>query len=169
MELNLLLELQNLRTALLDIFFVHFTALGNHGELWIGLCVFLMIFKRTRKVAFVALILLAIEYILVDYGIKLLFARPRPFMEYPMELLIKTPSGYSFPSGHTASSFTVAGFLFMNKVKGRWIILLLAVLMAFSRLYLFVHYPSDILAGLVLGLLIAFAGYRIMKAFERRQ
>lgn len=156
MELDFLLWLQSNHSAVLDAFFGVYTRLGDHGELWIFLSVILMISKRTRKVGVLAIAALLIEFISVEFMIKPLIMRPRPFQVHPMNLLIDAPRGSSFPSGHTASSFAVAGVFYFNKIKGKELALLLATLMGVSRLYLFVHYPSDVIIGCLWGLTIAY-------------
>lgn len=85
--------------------------------------------------------------------IKSWVQRPRPFADIPVyKLLISKPLTYSFPSGHTASSFAATGILWRDFRKYRGYILVGASLIAFSRLYLYVHYPSDIIGGIALGL-----------------
>jgi undecaprenyl-diphosphatase len=100
--------------------------------------------------------------------LKPLIARIRPCdVNTTVTLLIARPSDYSFPSGHTASSFCSASALYFSRTR-LWIpALVIASLIAFSRLYLYVHYPSDILAGAVIGILIGYAGFRITAFFER--
>lgn len=170
MELRLLYWIQSWRTGVLDIFFKYFTIMGDHGEIWIALILFFACFKKTRKVAFIALLALMCELIIVSFIMKPLVMRPRPFITYPMELLIKPPHGSSFPSGHTASSIAVAFVFYFNKVRYRKLIMVTALLMSFSRLYLFVHYPSDILFGFFTGVAIAMLLHRyqdeIVKLFK---
>ena len=91
--------------------------------------------------------------------LKPIIARPRPFTFRPeLTLLVKAPRDFSFPSGHTAASFAAASALLFSKAKG-WIpAMVLAALIALSRLYLYVHYPTDVLAGVVVGVLCGFFG-----------
>jgi undecaprenyl-diphosphatase len=72
-------------------------------------------------------------------------------------LLIEAPTDYSFPSGHTIASFEAATVLLIRHKKWGIMAMVLAVLIAFSRLYLYVHYPTDVLSSIVLGIGIAFA------------
>jgi undecaprenyl-diphosphatase len=166
MEIAILDLIQKLRIPPLDTFFALFTRIGDHGELWLAIFLVLLMTKKYRKVALFALVALALELLLVEGLIKNIFVRPRPFMvNETIDLLIKTPSGYSFPSGHTASSFAFAAVLFFNKVPYRKTIMALAALMGFSRLYLYVHYPSDVLAGMVLGIFIGWVVVYIQKKY----
>ena len=98
---------------------------------------------------------------LIGNGVlKHLVARPRPcWLDSSVQLLIASPSDYSFPSGHTLASAVGASMLTMTNRKFGWAAIPLAVLIAFSRLYLYVHFPSDILGGAILGVLIGVCTY----------
>ncbi len=164
MEIRILDFLQTLRTPFLDKFFSIFTLLGNRGEIWILIFIVLFFNKKTKSVAIYGFIALVLSALSIEVIIKPIIQRPRPFVANPLiELLIKEPFGYSFPSGHATSSFAAAFFLYLNKVKYRTVYLLLAILMAFSRLYVYVHYPSDVLVGVLLGMLIALGVNKQMK------
>ena len=93
-----------------------------------------------------------------------MFTRPRPCAAFPdFPMLIARLDSYSFPSGHSASSFAAAVMLTLRQKKWGWAALVLAALIAFSRVFLFVHYPTDVLAGALLGTLFAFAVYTVHK------
>lgn len=156
MELSILNWIQSLRTPGLDRFFAVFTTLGDHGELWLIILLILFVMKKTRKVAILGLIALVVELILVSGVIKPIVMRPRPFFVNPVDLVVPAPRGSSFPSGHAASSFAVVMTLYFNKIKYKPAYVTLAVIMAFSRLYVYVHYPSDVLVGTLLGIFIAY-------------
>lgn len=155
MELAILDFIQSLRNPIFDKFFEVFTTLGNYGEVWIIIILLFMIKKETRKIAMFAVVALLLEVIVVEEVLKPIFIRERPFVVNPIPLIIKEPSGYSFPSGHAASAFAVTFFLFLNNVRFKNTLLILAGLMAFSRLYVYVHYPTDVLAGILIGMMIA--------------
>lgn len=98
----------------------------------------------------------------VTEAVKFAVHRPRPYITYTDDLVpVKTTVGYSFPSGHTSLTFAVATSLSLSSKK--WYVvapsMLWAAGVAFSRLYLGVHYPSDVLTGMAVGILSGFAGY----------
>lgn len=132
------------------------TNLGYGGFIWIIFSLFMLTRKKYRKVGILCLLALFLTTIVGELILKNIFQRPRPFTVMPnVQLLIAKPSSYSFPSGHAASSFAAAGIL-SNQIK-KWSIpvFILAALIAFSRIYLYVHYPLDVIGGILLGLLCA--------------
>ncbi len=140
-----------------DSVFPVVTALGNAGTVWlvIGLC--LLLTKKYRRYGIFLFIALALTYTLGELVIKPIVARPRPFLEIPGHvLLIRPPHSYSLPSGHAGSSFSAATVLWRANKKFGAGGYALAVLIAFSRLFLFVHYPSDVLIGALVGVFCAF-------------
>lgn len=162
MEISILNAIQSIASPILDAFFSFYTGLGDHGELWFAFILLTAINKKTRRIAVVALIAIAIEFLIVDNMIKPLIMRPRPFEVYPFEIIIDNPHGSSFPSGHSASSFAVAAVFYFTKHKWRIGMLICAVLMAFSRLYLFVHFPSDVIIGSLIGVLIGWIAVKYL-------
>lgn len=144
----------NMHAPIMDKAMVIITSLGNGGAIWIIIAALLMINKRYRKIGFMALGALILSTILGEGILKHVVHRMRPSTDVPaVNLLIAKPISYSFPSGHTASSFAVAGVLAKYIKKYALEFFGLASLIAFSRLYLYVHYPTDVLAGIVLGLI----------------
>ncbi len=131
------------------------TTMGNGGIIWILICLILMIPKSTRKIGITAALSLAFVFLLNNVVLKNIVARPRPFTYADIELLINAPRSYSFPSGHAASSFATATAVFLKNRKFGAAALALAALVAFSRLYFFVHFPSDVLIGSLEGIFIA--------------
>ena len=129
------------------------STLGNGGMAWIFACIMLLLFPRTRKIGVAVALALAIEAVACAV-LKVMIARPRPFMiDRDIKLLIAAPADYSFPSGHTGASFAAAYAMRSGGWKLSVPAFLLASMIAFSRMYLMVHYPSDILAGIVIGML----------------
>lgn len=131
------------------------TTLGNAGAVWIAISLLLLVPKKTRRISCMGLLALLFNNMLLKH----LIARSRPYdCIRGLIPLITPPTDYSFPSGHTAASFAV-GVLLFRKLPKRYGIpaLVLAALIGFSRLYLGVHYPSDVLAGALLGTGISYA------------
>jgi len=144
---------------------VFFTTIGDYGLVWISLSLALLAFPRTRSTGLVSLLALAIGTLAGDVVLKPLIQRARPFVDLPhLHLLIPKPGSYSFPSGHTTASFAAATVLGHDLRRLAPVIWTVAGLIAFSRLYLLVHYPTDVLAGIVLGLS---SGYLTLKLARR--
>lgn len=157
----------NIRTGFMDAIMPFITQLGDAGLIWIILSIGLIIPKKTRKIGFVMIIALILNGIICNIILKPMLARIRPFdVNTAVKLLINKPRDFSFPSGHTSASFTAASVLFFRKSKLFVPSLVLAFLISFSRLYLYVHYPSDVLAGLVFGILCGYIGHRAVASKE---
>ena len=144
----------NMHGPIMDKVMVISTYLGNGGIIWIILAVLLMISKKYRRLGFLAIAALILSTVLGEGVLKHVVQRIRPSVDIPAaNLLITKPLSYSFPSGHTTSSFAVAGVLAKYLKNYALEFFSLASLIAFSRLYLYIHYPIDILAGIILGLI----------------
>lgn len=140
--------------AWLDFVMPKITALGNGGALWLAAASAMMISKKYRKNGAAMLAALATGFLVGNVCLKTWIARPRPCWLESVSLLIANPADYSFPSGHTLSSVIGAYMLTAANRKFGLFAVPLAVMIAFSRLYLYVHFPSDVLASVVLGLAI---------------
>lgn len=158
----------HLRSAFGDLFFPIVTHLGDMGIVWIAFDIFLLIYPRTRRLGVTVAMALVLELLCCDLILKPLVARPRPFeVNTAVQLLIDPPGGYSFPSGHTGSSFAVVSALFSSKSR-MWIpAAVLAGLIAWSRLYLYVHYPTDVFFAIGLGILCGWLAMRIVSRMFR--
>lgn len=172
-ELQFLDGIQKIHTPILDQVMRFVTSLGNASVVWILLAIVLLLIPKTRKGGVVLLDALCIEIILCNGILKNLFARTRPYeVNQAVRLLITKPKDYSFPSGHTAAAAVAVMALYLAKVKKVWqCALILAVLIAFSRMYFYVHYPTDILGGVLLGVISGLTGYWLVKRcpkLERR-
>lgn len=156
---------ENMRNPWLDVFFTTITKLGNVGWFWIAVGILLLIIKRHRKEGATVLFALLIGFIITNLLLKNIVARPRPYtMIEGLTILITEPSDYSFPSGHTCAS--VAAALTMLGISDRKIgvpACILAVLIGFSRLYIGVHFPSDVLIGAAIGAVSAFTSVKVMR------
>ncbi|WP_010233675.1 phosphatase PAP2 family protein [Clostridium arbusti] len=144
----------NMHGYIMDRAMVIITSLGNGGFIWIIVAVLLMSNKKYRNIGFMALGALILSTILGEGILKHIVQRIRPSADIPaVNLLISKPLSYSFPSGHTTTSFAVTGVLAKYFKDYALEFFSLASLIAFSRLYLYVHYPTDVLAGIILGLI----------------
>lgn len=157
-ELNLLYALQGLHCPVLDAVMVAASMLGSHALIWLVIAVFLLARRSTRMAGVAVLAAVAAAELAVPL-IKGWVMRPRPYMiDRTVALIAPVPGGWSFPSGHAATAFACAGALAASRGTRRgsvWLVgVALAFLVAFSRLYLFVHWPTDVLAGAALGLML---------------
>lgn len=161
-----------LRCGFLDSLFVFITKLGDMGLIWILITLVFLATDKYRKAGSAMAIGLFICLILGNEVLKEVFARPRPFQASEFSLIIAPPSGYSFPSGHTMSSFAAATSMGLShKRLSKWGYIL-AGLIAFSRMYLYVHYFTDVLAGAILGVIFGYIGSAIVYKkldFRRRR
>ena len=154
-----------LSCKLLDLIFVFISFIGNKGMVWIILSVILIAFKKTRKAGICAGIALIICLLAGNLFLKPLIGRMRPYdFDQNIKLIVAPLSDASFPSGHTmaafAFSFAVAHFYRKQAI----VFYVIASLMAFSRIYLMVHYPTDVIGGVIFGTIF---GYIAIKIVER--
>lgn len=141
--------LQQFHNPVLDALAVFLNYAGEHGEIWIAFTLLLLLFRRTRKAGCAMATALVLYLVAGDCILKPLFARPRPCdVNTAITILVKRPHGHSFPSGHTASAFAAAFALWLQNRKLGVPALVLAAFIAFTRLYLYVHFPTDVLGGL---------------------
>ncbi|MDD3048414.1 MAG: phosphatase PAP2 family protein [Bacilli bacterium] len=146
------------------------TTLASGGMIWIVIGVMLLITKKYRKYGIILFIAMILCSIIGSFILKPLFERPRPFDLNYIKLLIAPPTDYSFPSGHTMISFAAAMVIFYANKKMGIGALLLAFLIGVSRLYLFVHYPSDVIVGAVLGILIGILSVKtFLKIIDKKK
>ena len=138
-DVSILLFIQeHVRMDVMNPFWKGITALANAGLFWIILGIILLIPKKTRKVGWMALLSLALGALITNVTLKNLVARIRPYdLVNTIVPLIARPTDYSFPSGHTCASFASAAIYYR---------------IAFSRMYVGVHYPTDVLGGILIGL-----------------
>lgn len=166
MELDLLHFLQSIHNNILDHIMMFITSLGNGGFLWILIGLMLISIpaigkentdqrKKRRIQGLLLLIALTVNAVLGNLIIKNIIQRPRPFQVDTSVVPLIYPKEYSFPSGHTSSSFAAATILFFYNRKWGMAAFLMAGLIAFSRMYFFVHFPTDILGGIILGIFCA--------------
>ena len=150
---------ENVHSAFLTMFFRIVTLLGEGGIFWIAVAVILLFFKKTRRSGICIGASLLIGVIVGNGIIKNVVARPRPYDAIAgIESVVSHLSDYSFPSGHSLCCFEAATALAMNRTKWAIPAYVGAVLVAVSRLFLFVHYPTDVICGALLGVLFGVLG-----------
>jgi len=158
------------RTELLDSFFLIVTKIaGSYGQLWIVVGLALLIPKKTRWTGIAVLISYVGVYLFGQMILKNLISRPRPCqVDQAFEMLVARPSSSSFPSTHSAWTFAAATAIFMKYKKAGIVAFVAAVLIAFSRMYMFLHYPTDVLCGMILGILLGIAADKICDMVKKK-
>jgi len=165
-EFAILDWIAHLRHPWLDTVLPVISSFGNAGLGWIILSAILLCLPRYRKVGFTMALALIFCLLIGNLTLKPLVARARPYSYFPeMTLLVPPLSDFSFPSGHTYASFASATALFLWHRPSGVAAFLLASVIAFSRLYLYVHFFTDVLAGLILGVVSGWVAYRIVKHY----
>lgn len=162
---------EHVRNSALDPIMKTVTMLGNAGWFWLVLIAVLLIFRKTRKIGLASLTAIVVNFVINNLLIKNLVSRMRPYEAVlGLERIIEKQSEYSFPSGHTSTAFAVSCMiLFMLPKEKKWIgiiFLVLAAVISFSRLYVGVHYPTDVIAGALGGFLISLVLYLLI--FRRK-
>lgn len=172
LESNILLYIQEYcRNPFLTPFFKFITTLGNGGAIWILLTLLVLAIPQTRRTGCMMAAALLGTLIINNILLKNLVARTRPYdVIEGLTYLVRRPVDLSFPSGHAGCAFAAACIMF-RKLPGRYGIpaLALAILIAFSRLYVGVHYPSDVLFGVVSGIANSFAAEVIVERIGKRE
>lgn len=167
-DAHILLWIQeNIRCGLLDPIMKGITHLGDSGILWIAVTVILLLFKKTRRVGIACAVSMILGMIVTNVWLKNWVARVRPYEVIEgLTTIVGKQHDFSFPSGHSTNSLAAAAVIFAMVPRKYGVpTLILAVLIALSRLYVGVHYPTDILGGLIVGTLAAEIAYRALKKF----
>ncbi|MBD5544658.1 MAG: phosphatase PAP2 family protein [Lachnospiraceae bacterium] len=167
-EIEILLWIQeNIRISFLNPVVQFITSLGDKGLFWIVVCLFLLIYKKTRRIGIVAATALVLNALVVNVILKTQIMRIRPFvLEENLTLITSLPKDSSFPSGHASASFATAVVMFKGLPKYVGIpALILAFLIGLSRLYVGVHFPTDVLAGMFIGTVAALASWWYYKKY----
>ena len=165
LDFAVLYALQKLHDPVLDKVMAFITHLGDGGYVWIAAGVLLLLCsKKYRKQGAAVLIGLLLGTLVGNGIVKNLVARPRPcWLDPTVALLVKAPKSFSFPSGHTLSSVIAAAVLWRTDRRIGWPAVILAALIGLSRLYLFVHFPTDVLGAAVLGIPLALAAQFVVE------
>ncbi len=167
----------NIKCEFLDAVMPIITKFGDGGIFWILVALVHVCIPKHRRGGLGVGIALLLGVLVCNVTLKPLIARPRPY-DYQLEhfgrtimLLITAPRDFSFPSGHTLASFEAATALLLYDRRFGIPAMVLAVLVAFSRLYLYVHYPTDVLCAMVLGIAFGIVGYlvagKLMKSTKK--
>lgn len=157
-DLEVLYKIQNFSSPILDIFFKYITETAGFCFMAV-LLVLLLAYQHTRRLGKQALVAELLQLAVGSYFLKQLIARPRPFViDSTIELIVKAPQSYSFPSGHSSTAFALAFVvIFSNCPKCfKLIALVWAIIICFSRLYLQVHFPTDVIFGALLGIVCSY-------------
>ena len=163
---GILLALQAVRSDFLDPLVEAYTSTGNVGMIWIVLSLAMLCFKPTRKAGVLALCAMALGLVCTNIILKPLVAQPRPWLDVAgLVPLIDEPDPNSFPSGHTCAAFAAA-MIFWRALPDSWVgtkalTVVMAFLMGLSRLYVGVHYPSDVVAGALVGSACAWSVWHV--------
>jgi undecaprenyl-diphosphatase len=166
----LLFVQDHVRCAFLDGIMQAASFLGNGGLLWLILAVVLLLFSRTRRDALDMVLCTAVPWLLTEGLVKNLVCRPRPYLALEGLVPIVAPlRSYSFPSGHACAAFAAATALALAfRGRGGGFAFLPAALIAVSRVYVGVHYPTDVLAGAAIGALLAWAVFRLSRRLVKK-
>ncbi|GMQ62922.1 phosphatase PAP2 family protein [Vallitalea maricola] len=157
---------EHLRTPVLDSIMVFFSRIGNAGLVWIVICILLLASKKYRTVGIIAATVLITNTILGELILKNAIGRIRPYDALGLDIIIDKLNSFSMPSGHAISSFSVAfivAFL-VKKWKVYLPILILAIVITLSRVYLSVHYPTDVLLSIIIAFIVSFTATKIARA-----
>ena len=167
-EGKLLLFIQeHIRCAALDGPMTFVTHLGDSGLFWIALTLALLLFRRTRRVGLFCAAAMVLNLLVTNVALKNIIQRIRPYdVMDSLKILVAPEHDFSFPSGHTACSFAAAWTIFRTAPRRYGTAaLVLAALIALSRLYVGVHYPTDVLGGLIVGVAAAELAVRALTRF----
>ena len=161
---------ESVRNPILDNLMIFITSLGNGGMIWIAATIVLLIPKKTRKAGIMSAVALLGSLIINNNIVKNIVQRPRPFVTFTdLQIIIPIPSEFSFPSGHTSSSFAAAAVFYRHLPKKLGLpSVILAGLIGFSRLYVGVHYPTDVIAGVLMGILLSYLAEFLVNLFSNK-
>lgn len=151
-------------SQIMDHIMLFISWLGNSGMIFILVSIILICLPKERTKGIQMLLALLFSLIICNLFLKNSVSRVRPFdLVSDIELLIQAPLDYSFPSGHTSAAFAAAMVMLLTRSRLQYLFFVFAILMGFSRLYLYVHFPSDVLGGILTGIA---SGYLATKCYQ---
>ena len=160
-----------LRQPWLSPIVAFYTKLGDQGIIWIAACLLLLLWPKTRRAGWAGVFALLLSLLCTNILLKHLFTRTRPWLVIEgLVPLVAERDPNSFPSGHTSAAFAAA-IAWFHTLPKRWMRLTglaMAALMGLSRLYVGVHFPSDVLCGALVGTLCGFLGWKLLIYIEKR-
>lgn len=170
MDMQILYAIQAMRAPWLDQLILGLTkVMGSYGQIWVIVGIVLLLFRKTRKCGIAVIVSYVLVFLVGHVVLKDLIARPRPcHVDETVALLVPRPDSYSCPSTHSAWAFAAAVAIFCRDKRWGAAALVAAVLMGFSRMYLFVHFPTDVLLGAVLGAALGFAAVKLVNAVGKK-
>ena len=161
-ELKFLHFLQSIHNPILDSIMLFFT---NSGNIIMILILISIVYPKTRRIGIQIYLALFISILIVNCGMKPFIARCRPcWLEPGVKMLIELPQSHSFPSGHSSTFFAMATAVFLSNKRFGIPTLAVASIVAFSRLYLFAHWPTDVMGGIFTGVLSGVLSFLIIDA-----
>lgn len=163
MELQILHFFSDLHGTFFDKIVLFITHLGDAGIFWIALALFFLCFKKYRKCGAGIALALIFSLIFTNIVLKNLVARERPFNVDPTLDNLVHEKSFSFPSGHTSASIAAALSVFFYHKREGIAALILGGLIAVSRMYVCVHYPTDVLGGIVVGAVSAVLSLMVVR------
>jgi len=170
-DFNILNAIQSIRNPFLDTIMPLITFLGSGGIVWAVTALIMLCFKKSRKTGIVIIVSLLLGLFLSTMGLKNVIARERPYNTEGALLTVENlliGGRFSFPSGHAISSFSAATAILLYSKKSAIPAIILAALICFTRLYLYVHFPSDVICGALFGILLAFmSNFLVNKIWEK--
>ena len=159
----------NMKCPFFDFLMPKLSLLGEWGVIWLVIGIVMLFFRKTRRAAVIMLVSTSLVLLFGELILKNTVCRVRPCNVRPyIDIPVKRPTSYSFPSGHSSTAFSCATAIFLHHKVAGVFLLILAFLIAFSRLYNYVHFPSDVLCGALLGAIFALITFAIAKKISPR-
>lgn len=172
-EYDVLYWFQSIQNPVLTAIMKVITTLGNAGCFWIAITLLLLFFSKNKKMGWTSFASLILTLVVTNLILKNACARMRPYfvpgIGEGLNLLIPKPSEFSFPSGHTSCSFSSAVAIFTRDKKWGTAAIILAALIGVSRMYFTVHYPTDIIGGLIVGVINGIIAYYIINFLYKKR